>query len=192
MTSTGPTDTPGARLSDGTEGTVPTPDVLASWDESYAEWAGHVAQPRPVGHETVPTQSQPLNWTPLPRPLSECTVALVSTGGVHLRTQEPFDVFAEEGDWSPREIPGNVETADLTVTHTHYAVDDAMQDINVMFPLDRLRELTDEGAIGAVSPIHFGLMGFIPDPALLLSETAPAMARKLVDHGVDVVALTGG
>lgn len=180
------------RTSDGVVATPPPPEVVAERQTAYAEWLRSTTRERPLGHELVPTRAEPLHWTPLAKPLSECTVALVSTGGVHLRTQEPFAVYEEVGDWSSRAIPGDADTRDLTVTHTHYATQDALDDVNVMFPLDRLRDLAAEGIVGRVAPVHFGLMGFIPDPTLLLSETVPAIARRLRDGGVDVVLLTAG
>lgn len=179
-------------LSDGFSASYPDAQAVNEWTESYEAWKALVSQARPLGHETVVTTADPLNWSPLGKPLSESTVALVSTGGVHLTTQEPFDIFAEEGDWTARAIPGDVATEDLSVSHTHYATDDALQDVNVMFPLDRLRELADEGVVGAVSPLHFGLMGFIPDPSMLVSETVPKIGQELLQHGVDAVVLSPG
>lgn len=169
-----------------------TPDVVAQRAEKFARWVSNVSRPEPLGHSFVHTPARPLHWTPLRRRLSACTVALVSTAGVHLRSQEPFAVYAHEGDWSFRLIPGNVDTRDLTVTHTHYDTQDAGRDINVVFPLDRLRELAAEGVIGRVAPLHVGFMGFIPDPKELVGETAPAAAAELAAHGVDAVLLTAG
>lgn len=185
-------DHPAVKISDGAEATFPTAEVRAQRHAKYLDWAKRVALTRPMGHETVVTQAMPLNWTPITKPLSQSTVALVSTGGVHLHDQPPFDVYEEAGDWSSRQIPGDVDTADLTVTHTHYATTDALEDINVMFPLDRLRELAAEGVVGQVSPTHFGFMGFIPDPGLLIRETVPAVAQKLKNCDVDVVVLSPG
>jgi D-proline reductase (dithiol) PrdB len=180
------------RTSDGVTARFCTPEEAAQRAEGYQEWLGRVTGKRPEGHELVRTPCERVNWTRLDKPLAESTVALVTTGGVHLRSQEPFDVWSEEGDWSSRPIPGDVDTADLTVTHTHYATQDALEDVNVMFPLDRLRELADEGIVGAVSSLHFGFMGFIPDPAGLVTDTAPAAAEQLRDRGVDIALLTAG
>lgn len=168
------------------------PEVVAQREASYAEWAQRVSRKRPVGHEFVPTPCTPTHWTPLSKPLGECVVALVTTAGVHLRSQEPFAVYDEQGDSSSRPIPGDTDTADLTVTHTHYDTTDALDDPNVVFPLDRARELVDEGYFGGLSSLHFGFMGFVPDPGELVNTTAPAAARELADRGVDAVLLTGG
>jgi D-proline reductase (dithiol) PrdB len=183
---------PEVRTSDGLTAAFPPPDVVAKRRETYDEWVRKVTSKRPIGHETVQTRAVPLRWTPCVSPLSARQVALVSTGGVHLATQQPFAVFAEDGDHSVREIPGDADTRDLVFTHTHYATDDATQDPNVMFPLDRLRELAGEGIIRSVSPVHYGFMGFIPDPGVLVRDIVPAIGRELVRRGTDTVILTPG
>jgi D-proline reductase (dithiol) PrdB len=183
---------PEIRTSDGVVASLPAPEAVEEREQSYKEWAARIARPQPEGHAFVATRCEPLHWTPLAKSLESCTVALVSTGGVHLKSQDPYDVYSEHGDWSCRPIPGDVDTADLTVTHTHYATRDALEDVNVMFPLDRLRELKDEGFIGEVSALHYGFMGFIPDPGRLVDEVLPEVAQGLRDHQVDVVVLTAG
>jgi D-proline reductase (dithiol) PrdB len=70
-----------------------------------------------------------------------------TTGGVHLRSDPPFDVDNPHADWSFREIPTDADTADLAITHTHYNHVDADRDVNCMFPLDRLREIVNAVAV---------------------------------------------
>ncbi len=82
---------------------------------------------------------------------------MVTTTGVHLRDQEPYSV---EGDNSWRLITDDTQSSQLMVTHDHYDHSDADQDINCVFPLDRLRELADKGIIAGVSDKHLGFMGF--------------------------------
>ena len=116
------------------------------WQERWADWM------KPGGHGAMAdVRNEKLAWTPLTKPLSDCTVALVTTGGVHRRNQEPFDVMKHDGDWSLREIPWDTPTKDLTITHTHYNHLDADQDINCMFPIERLPELQGDGVIGGVA-----------------------------------------
>lgn len=133
-----------------------------------------------------------LAWSPLQKPLAECNVALVTTCGVHLASQEPFDLLDPEGDWSYREIPSSTPSEKLLVSHSHYNHEDADADVNCVFPIDRVRELHEAGAIGGVAPTFFGLMGFVPNPRPLLDETAPEVATRLVRDGVDVVVLSPG
>ncbi|RXT13739.1 hypothetical protein EIZ39_06225 [Ammoniphilus sp. CFH 90114] len=122
--------------------------------------------------------------------LSQARVALVTTAGVHLRSQPRFDV--EAGDHSYRIIPDATTKEDLVISHTHYDRSDADQDINCVFPLDRLHELVESGTIGSTATHHFGLMGYIPKTELLIDETAPQVAQQLVEDGVDIVLLSPG
>lgn len=146
-----------------------------------------------TGHTgTRDVRNEQLNWTPLTKPLSECTVSLFTTGGVHLRDDEAFDVASAHGDWTFRQVPTDVDTSKLVVTHTHYNHVDADRDVNCMFPLDRLRELSDEGVIGGIAEFAYTIMGFNPDPARLIGETAPELARRYQQEGTDLVLMTCG
>lgn len=141
---------------------------------------------------TSDVRNDSVNWTPLAKPLSECVVSLFTTGGVHRRSDTPFDVDSSHGDWTYREIPTDIATSELAVTHTHYSHVDADRDVNCMFPLDRLRELRDEGIIGGIAPMAYSIMGFNPDPDNLISDTAPALAEGFRLSGADLVFMTCG
>lgn len=131
-------------------------------------------------------------WTPLSKPLPACRVALVTTAGVHLPSQPPFDETIKGGDWSYREIPDGVDVQTLRISHKSYAFDQtgAQQDINLVLPLDRLHEMRAEGWVGALNGRHFSFMGSISAPGRLIAQSAPAVAQLLRDDGVDVVLLT--
>lgn len=128
-------------------------------------------------------------YTPRSLELSQSTFALVSTAGVHLRDQEPYTVA---GDNSWRLIPGDVQANQLMVTHDHYNHRDADEDINVVFPIDRLRELAAEGIIKAVSDKHLGFMGYTQQFRDLYERTAPEMAKIILRSKADGVILTAG
>ena len=134
----------------------------------------------------------PIPFTQLTKPLAECTVALITTGGVHLTSQPPFDMADPDGDASLRAIPGDVALADLTITHDYYNHNSADQDVNVIFPLEHFRELARQGMIGQVARRHFGLMGHIEGAHLrrLQEKTAPEIGAKLRADGVDFAFLT--
>ena len=155
----------------------------------FDEWIERINQ---VHSGTADVRNESLNWTPVRKPLSECTVSLFTTGGVHLRDDTPFDIDSSHGDWTHREIPTNVDTRDLAVTHSHYSHVGADRDVNCMFPLDRLRELRDEGVIGGIAPLAYSIMGFNPDPDNLTSLTAPLLAEKFRESGADLVFMTCG
>lgn len=133
----------------------------------------------------------PVPWAPLETPLPECRLALVSTAGMVLPGQEPFDDTVKGGDWSFREVPADAAVASLRDTHRSEAFDHSgmARDPNLAFPLDRVRELAEEGRIGEVAPRHVSLMGSLSAPGRFLRDTAPEVARRLVADGVDAALL---
>jgi D-proline reductase (dithiol) PrdB len=132
-------------------------------------------------------------FTPFDGELARATVAIVTAGGVHLREQEPFNIADELGDLGFRIIPEDAETSQLMVTHHHYDHADADADINVVFPLDVLRDLKEEGFVGGVARKHVGYMGYTMQLKAMYEGTAPQIANE-IDRGsrADVVVLTGG
>ena len=90
-------------------------------------------------------------FTPFDRELAKSTIAIVTAGGVHLKGQDPFNIADDLGDLTYRVIPEDVDSSQLMVTHHHYDHTDADRDINVVFPVDVLRDLREEGFIGGVA-----------------------------------------
>ena len=132
-------------------------------------------------------------FTPFDRELSKSTIAIVTAGGVHLKDQDPFNIADELGDLSYREIPPDVDSSQLRVTHHHYDHTDADQDINVVFPIDILRDLEAEGFIGGIARKHIGYMGYTMQLKAMYEGTAHEIANE-IDKGsrADAVILTGG
>ena len=133
----------------------------------------------------------PVPWAPLPRPLADCRLALVSSAGFVAPGQVPFDETLRGGDPSFREIPADVDLATLRETHRSRSFDHCglSRDPNLAFPLDRLRELVRAGRIGSLAPRHLSFMGSILAPGRLVRRTAPEAARGLVADGVDAALL---
>ena len=132
-------------------------------------------------------------FTPYERELSRATVAIVTAGGVHRKDQESFNIADDLGDLTFRVIGADVEASDLMVTHHHYDHSDADRDINVVFPIDPLRELVDEGFIGGVARGHIGFMGYSMQLKRMYEETSPQIAEWIDKKSrADVVVLTGG
>jgi D-proline reductase (dithiol) PrdB len=121
------------------------------------------------------------------KPLDRSRLALVTTGGVHLPNQQRFDIDDVDGDCSYREIPADAE--DLTWTHAYYRPDEG-SDLDAVFPLKTLRALVEDGLVGELGGRHFSFMGAIHDPTALVEVTAPEVAEKLVQDGIDAVLLT--
>lgn len=131
-------------------------------------------------------------WTQLDSDISKCRLALITTGGTHLRSQQPFNMKDPAGDPTFREIPANTLPEDLIITHNYYDHTDADKDINIMLPIERVRDLEQAGDIGDVNYRHFSFMGHIMHNHIdtLMKETAPRVALELKSDQVDVAILT--
>lgn len=137
---------------------------------------------------------RPIPWTPLSKPLSECTVALLSSAGIALKTDAPFDQEGERqnpwwGDPSYRVLPKTATQDEVRLYHLHIDPAYAEQDLNCLFSTQRLQELESSGRIGHTSPRHYSIMGYILNPEVLLRETVPAIIRNLKEDLADVVVL---
>ena len=126
--------------------------------------------------------------TPLKKPLEECNIALITTAGFYINGQQPY----VNNDCSYREIPNSIDTQELKIGHKSVAYDksDTKTDANLVFPLDRFRELENDGKIGSLNHRHFSFMGSISKPKRLIKETAPEVSKMLKDDGVEVAFLT--
>ena len=122
------------------------------------------------------------------RPLAACRLAIVTTAGLHVRGDRPFT----PGDQTYRVIPSGTRTADIVQSHTSIGFDRAaiMRDLNISFPIDRLRELAARGEIGGLGPNNYSFMGALRDLPRVEGETGPEVGRRLRDEGVDVALIT--
>lgn len=126
-------------------------------------------------------------WTPLTKPLSECTVAMLVSGGISHCSAVPFDADARN-DHRVDAIDPDEATDQYQIHDSYYDHADADRDLNCLLPVDRLRELADAGEIGAVAKRHWsGFMGRIYNRSKVLGETGPAFADALHEDGVDLL-----
>jgi D-proline reductase (dithiol) PrdB len=131
-------------------------------------------------------------WAPLTRPLHLCRATLITTGGVHLSTDRPFDMANPLGDPSFRAIPVSAPVEDLTITHDYYDHRDADRDPNIVFPLERFRELARAGRLGGLTPTHWSFMGHITGGLVdeLEARNIPALVARLHGEQPDFAFLT--
>jgi D-proline reductase (dithiol) PrdB len=122
------------------------------------------------------------------RPLAACSMAIVTTAGLHRRGDRPFG----PGDQSYRVIAGDTPTADVVQSHTSLGFDRVpiMRDVNISFPIDRLRELVVRGELGGLAPLHYSFMGAQRELSRIDGETGPEVGRRLREEGVDLALLT--
>ena len=123
-------------------------------------------------------------WVQPPR-LTEARVALVTTAGLHRRSDAKF--VGGAADY--RILPDDIDPADIMMSHVSVNFDRSgfQQDVNVVFPLELLRELAARGEIGSVARWHYSFMG-ATDPTRL-EESATQLARLLQDDKVDAALL---
>lgn len=131
-------------------------------------------------------------WTLTKKPLSECRLAVVTTSGVHHTGQEAFDMQDQDGDPSFRVIDCATIGSSYRITHDYYDHSDAEKDLNIVLPLDRLRELQQEGVIGQLAKNHYSFMGHIDGRhiATLIGQSAKQLVEKLKKDKIDIVLLT--
>ena len=127
-------------------------------------------------------------FTGIRKPLSQVRLALVTTSGLHVRGDKPFT----SGDQSYRIIPSGTPPKDIIQTHNSIGFDRTpmYRDINITFPVDRIRELAEQGVIGSTTNNYYSFMGAQTNPKQIMNETAPAVARMLLDEGADAAILT--
>jgi D-proline reductase (dithiol) PrdB len=136
-------------------------------------------------------------WTPLSRSLEESTVALISSAGLALKTDRPFDQEGERqnpwwGDPSYRILPRTARGEDVRLYHQHIHPRLVEEDMNTIMPLQGLLELEEAGRIGRSAARHYSFMGYILQPEVLLHESTPAIIRDMKRDGVNAVVLVPG
>ncbi|MGH8635827.1 MAG: glycine/sarcosine/betaine reductase selenoprotein B family protein [Burkholderiales bacterium] len=121
--------------------------------------------------------------------LSKRRVAIVTTAGLHLRSDSPFGAGGAPTDY--RVIPGDVSGNDLVMSHFSVNFDRSgfQEDWNVVFPLDGLRKLAEEGEIGTVAAFHYSFMGAV-SPVTRYEPKARELAALLKSDNVDAVLLS--
>ena len=128
----------------------------------------------------------PPSYTAAP-PLSRSRIALVTSAGLHVRGDRLFDMTSAEYRAIGRETQGD----DIVMSHTSVNFDRTgfAEDINVVFPIDRFRELEASGAIGSMADVHYSFMGAYLEPSDY-ARSARKLAALLRGDGVDSVFLT--
>jgi len=129
-------------------------------------------------------------FTPFEKDLATAIVTLVSATGVYGPDQEPFPT-EDPGDVTYRVIPGAADAASLRIAHHHYDHSEADADPNIVFPIDTLRELAEEGFIKAVNDVHYSY-GFTTKLKEMYETVFPEIADKIERSKTRLVVLTAG
>jgi D-proline reductase (dithiol) PrdB len=133
-------------------------------------------------------------WTPLAKPVPQCTVSLCSSAGLALISDRAFDREIERRDpWfsdpSYRILPRTASTGSVRVCHLHINPSFAEQDLNCVMPIERLNELEALGEVRRSAPSHYSYMGYTLRPEALLRRSLPDLIRQLRQEQADAVVL---
>ena len=129
----------------------------------------------------------PRVWMAPQKSLSDLRVALITTAGLHFKDDRAFNFT----DATYRPIPGSSDANKLMMSHSSVNFDKTgfVEDINVVFPIDRLHELARDKKIGSVADIHYSFMGAGLEPEEFEASSIE-VAKLLKKDGVDAVFLT--
>ena len=134
-------------------------------------------------------------WTPMKKPINQTTIALVTSAGMSLKTDPPFDMEREKkeaiwGDRSYRTIPRGTTEKDIEVNHLHINTNWIKQDINVILPLARMAEFENERIIGRLANTAYSFYGFQWQSTDFLKEAIEPISKKMKLEGVEAVLMT--
>ena len=135
-------------------------------------------------------------WTPMTKPIAEARFALVTSAGLYVKDQqEPFDLEGERknplwGDPTYRVIPSDMQQDQVGVAHLHINGEDIEQDINIVLPVRRFRELVGADEIGALASQHYSFMGYQANDDEWRERYGPEVAQRMIEREVDAALIT--
>lgn len=142
---------------------------------------------------------QTIPWAPFRQPVKQSRFAIITSAGLYIKNhQPPFDLQREQaqptwGDPSFRIIPSTTQPDSIAVSHLHINPRYILEDLNVVFPLQRLSRLAAQGIVAHLAQRHYSVMGyqgFPPNPTLWRERTAPQIIQLLKADEVHGVLLT--
>jgi len=125
-------------------------------------------------------------FIPARRALPMLNLALISSAGAYIDGTAPF---AADSDASLREIPIEIEAADLRYAARGYDEAAVQQDRNAEVPIERLLEFENNGIIGQLNPVFWSFSGFMPDARLLVEELVPKLLERMNRYEVQAALL---
>lgn len=154
---------------------------LPEFSDRFSRWN---ANEKLSGYPFIENTFAP--FTPVRRALPMLNLALISSAGGYIDGTEPFDTEARDGDLNYREIPIEVEAADLRYAAKGYDPTAVSADRNSQIPVDRLREYEQNAVIGNLNNVWWSISSHIPNAARVAGELAPQIAARL--HRYDIQA----
>ena len=140
-------------------------------------------------------EQRSIPWTPTSKQISNSRVSLVTTAGISMKTDIPFDMETErqKGDWgdpSWRLIKHGSKIEHLDVNHLHIDTTYIKKDINVALPMDIIQDFYQKGIVGSISKFHYSIMGYQgSDMSHLKNQSSPEIAKSMKQDNVDLAIL---
>jgi D-proline reductase (dithiol) PrdB len=161
---------------------------IDGWRRRYADWKqGRGSTPEGDVDSDYPfVRNRRAPFTPARRALPMLNLALISSAGAYI---DGTPAFADDSDATFKEIPIDVEGADLRYAARGYDAAAVQQDMNAEIPIERLREFETNGIIGQLNPVFWSFSGFIPDAARISDELVPALLERVNRYEVQAALL---
>ena len=125
----------------------------------------------------------------LRKPMAEARLTFISTAGVQPQGTLPFDTVHPVGDYTFRRVPSTAKPADLEIHQLKYPTSGAKEDLNVIFPIERLQDLVGEKFIGSLTDNFYSFIGYNMDPQRLELTLAEEIAAAVEAENPDVALL---
>lgn len=154
--------------------------------DKVAEYIQEIGDP---DFNFVDYRKEEVPFTRLDKPISETSIALISSGGFHLKEEKGFDIEAPLGDASFRKIPRDATINDLAISHSHYEHSYVKKDLNCAFPLELLADFEKEGEIGSLAETNYSFMGYCLKIDKLINQSVPKVASLLKEENIDAAIL---
>lgn len=150
----------------------------------FSRWSGDETLQR---YPFVENRHAP--FTPVRRALPMLNLGLISSAGAYIDGTEAFDTTSKGGDASIREIPIEVEAADLRYCARGYDTKAVTEDRNCLIPIDRLLEYQANAVIGQLNSVVWSLSSYIPDARVVANDISPEIVERLIRYDVKAALL---
>lgn len=162
-------------------------DVIEKPEELERRFANWNANEELRGYPFVENVRAP--FTPVRRALPMLNLALISSAGAYIDGTDSFDLASGDGDLNFREIPIEVEAADLRYAAKGYDPAAVTADRNVQIPVDRLLEYQENSVIGSLNQVWWSMSPWIPNASAFAADTAPRLVERLHRYNTQAALL---
>ena len=164
---------------------------IEGWRQRFDEWkrgrgAGAAEAGRDVGADYPFVRNRRAPFNPARRALPMLNLALITSAGAYI---DGTPAFGDDSDPSFREIPIEIERADLRYTARGYDPAAVQQDMNAQVPVERLLEFENNGIIGQLNSVFWSFSGFMPDAGLLVDELVPKLLERVNRYEVQAALI---